>query len=404
MFKAQQGAAGKLELPVSQSRAWQTPELGSIAPPIFMSPIFMSPMGANAAAPATHLLLAWLMGSNTTHRGVFHELAIARGRSIAEMVHNMLMLHRPRLARTGPLHYHIIHEMPPSWRPSALYGIARLLGNVTLTVHRLDRSQEAAAANMPPNDVRWLAYDVALREARVPSDACVFAIDFGDVGVIGNPSSLCASGRLAVSTDSCRTKGVKQWLSGVARQAEYTPSSPQLEAFLADPTAPLLNCGIVGGMRHVFDPFLQRLTRAIVRHHRSWLERSSASWRQGLHVGTARAANETGLSMSSSVPVDMLALNDVVAADEYEGARVLRGFPIGPVNLPFWGDVCGSNCTELDCKLDELARMMPNYVFSHKVKFPWGRFFSSSPIEHAQQRAREGSSQTSRRMMRRYKA
>ena len=157
---------------------------------------------------------------------------------------------------------------------------------------------------------------------------------------------------------------------------------------------PPLRSGIVGGARRIFDPFLQRLTQVIVQHHRRWLGHPPVPPRSGLSSMATVADEATipapSMGMSASVPVDMLALNDVVVADEHAGAQVaLRGFPLGPVNLPFWGDVCGSNCSEPSCKLDEMAALIPHYVFSHKVKFPWNRVFTTpSPAKSVQDRRR----------------
>ena len=330
------------------------------------------------------------------------QLALDRQHSIGQMVHSLLLLHRPRVSRTGKIHYHLVHEQPRRWRPVALEWLAAQQGNASLTVHRLNRSVDRAASRMPPNDVRWLAYAEAMRAARIPSSACVFAIDLGDVGVLRDPTPLCDSGALVVSTDSCRTRGVKPWLADMARRANY-PLSAGFAAFLSNYSAPLLNCGLVGGSRRIFDPFLEQMSSAIVRHHRRHLLSSSTSASSSAPPLLTRQSTTEFGGAPHTVPVDMVVLNDLVA--HYTASPIVRGFPAGPVNLPFWGDLCGSNCSSSsraaaariaaatrsavgsggeeperlsECKLREIEAMVPSYYFSHKVQFPWNRIYPPS--------------------------
>ena len=46
--------------------------------------------------------------------------------------------------------------------------------------------------NMSNNDARFLAYEEVLAALRLPTDACLAAVDVSDVGLIGNLSHLCA--------------------------------------------------------------------------------------------------------------------------------------------------------------------------------------------------------------------
>ena len=309
----------------------------------------------------THLISAYLtLGNNTHSAGAF-----AHTRPLISLARRWAhYLHRQR-KRTGPLTLHIVHNSQlDSGSLSASKGSIVPPGNIVL--HQAPARILARA--LPTVDLRWLAYGTIFERLKLGADACVFAIDLTDVGVIGNLSALCERypDAIVASSDTCAARTVKRWLRGYAGRANFTLSS-RLGDFLlgkVNRSTPLHNCAITGGKFAAFEPFRQQMVSAIRRHHQP-----------RRHVPSAPLVPIVGGLPPESHWVDMLVFNELLLQRANEtGAPTLTGYPRGPVNLPMWSTFCErAPCgpkvpVTSACILNRLRSMSPQYFFTHKIK------------------------------------
>lgn len=209
--------------------------------------------------------------------------------------------------------------------PSNVYRGVRL--------HKLSTPISTSAGwPIPAQDARWAGYlDAMQSSAPIAAAACTFAVDFSDVRVLNDlrrPCELHSARSVFVSTDTCH--GMSTGLGLVQRQVEDAGfrASPQLQSAIASMQQPetlsepqiILNCAVVGGrFASVFAPLIRTLADRTREHYE----------RQALPHG----------ALPPNV-IDMALVNDVIA--QWSPARVVRGWPFGPVNAPFWGEVCRS--------------------------------------------------------------
>ncbi len=272
-----------------------------------------------------------------------------------------------RRARIGDLALRIMHDDPTSPDGSA--------GEPSVVLQRVEL---AHAREMAANDLRWLAFDQLMAHEYGLSD-CVFVVDVSDVGIIGNLSDLCRLYPLAIfgGSDSCGiggARGVKAWMRSQAVRSNFSLlSAPWLQHVLSQRTSVpvVFNCGIAGGVRHVFAPFVRAMAAAIREHYS---RREAVAWR----LVDMLVFNELLLQrLTRSVggltqPQSLLGWN----------RTVVTGWPLGVLNLPMWSTFCGHDACSMTApaagraplKADECVRrlmlqMAPRYYFVHKVPY-----------------------------------
>ena len=323
------------------------------------------------ARPRTQLLAAHLTRSGNLHGGNFRYNTSLLSRAVTW--EHTLRARRPRI---GAVRLTIVHDEESL---ESSHGAA-------VDMHRLDPASLAAPSSVAPNDLRWLAYERLLdapdEQNGIGPEDCLVAIDVGDVGIIGNATALCANypRALFAASDACGVggaRGVKAWLRGQALKANFSlTSAPLLHTFLSMRTlVPIVfNCGVTGGSRSVFVPFVRAMASAIRAHHAQ-------------HPVAGQL-------------IDMLVFNELVlrrlAADSTEtllrGPRdalgwnrsVVTGWPLGTLNLPMFGFFCGQDpCTISSrnatprrhcsvcghCLSRHVLSIAPAYQFAHKVPY-----------------------------------
>ncbi|CAM9253269.1 unnamed protein product [Phaeothamnion confervicola] len=187
------------------------------------------------------------------------------------------------------------------------------------------------------NDVRFVMQRDYLLELPSP---CAFLIDASDVEVLRHPGALCAerpAGTLAVANDVSGAKfsdpatSPGRWMRQLVKRTHYGDGDTAFARLLADPTLPMLNCGIVGGDAGAVAEFLRRAHEAL------WARRSHKLTR----------------------PVDMVLANHI--AHTWSGPTEF-GFPEGLVSLPFRHE-CGDVTPR--CDYGELEAS-GQFFFRHK--------------------------------------
>ena len=265
---------------------------------------------------------------------------------------------------SGELSAHVVHDA----------------AELNATIHRGVRLHKLRGRlHYNPSDGRWAAYSEVLQELRstgvLHPMSCIYAIDLGDVRVIGNLSALCANapGRrtLFVGTDAC-TKESKKWLlNGQSAAANYTVL-PRLRHWLhKERGISAFNCGILGGRLHTFERF-----------HAAYVERISAHYQRAGTIGKG--------------VVDMLVFNSLLAEHCQCGYRsscnctnsnlvdsLVRGYPFGPVNLPMCAPsfrlalfhsrsrICAP-CMLITCRFGKLCHYHARHKHSSTGQFACG--------------------------------
>ena len=140
-------------------------------------------------------------------------------------------------------------------------------------------------------------------------------------------------------------------------RAHYIPmsGSDRFSSFMRDDSSasPLYNCGILGGRVSILRPFMDTFAARLESH-----------W---------RVQAESGRVTPSSQIVDMLALNDAFLSPG--SPRLVSGYPLGELHLPFWGRLCSDRLSHAPCHRNfsktcqrlALLTMRDTHFFSHKV-------------------------------------
>jgi hypothetical protein len=226
---------------------------------------------------------------------------------------------------------------------------------------------------MDPVDARHVAYLFLIRSHRVILDHndCVYAIDISDVLVVSDPSQPCFQDdmpTLLIGSDKpCHSAyHTRQWLGKLMANSNFDGSTA-LRAFIAGErqlcghSGLVANAGIIGGRARPYVRLLSALSQRIQHHYRT----------------VPREARGGDF-------VDMLVLNEVLLQHKspgcwYErrarqridstaievGEMKLRfGFPVGTLQLPFWGEACSPE------QRASIAVSWTNYTFAHKHRVP----------------------------------
>lgn len=256
---------------------------------------------------------------------------------------------------------HVIHD-DASLSDTSLPGGTKL--------HRLKLSYR-----LPPIDARYSAYWELLQQLDPPADSCIFMVDLSDVELLRSPWNLCeaapetlfiesaqcdgprkAARRDAVHPDEreahhaqvVRFQNTANYLQRVQNWSNYSVTS-RLATFLdegCDGDRLMYNAGIQGGMWRVFEPYLSEIIARISVH---WLRHASLQHAQNF--------------------VDMLVVNEVVNERLRRRQPVATGYPVGPLNMPSRGILCGEDAHAPDAR-GLLARMAASgYFFAHKRRW-----------------------------------
>ena len=226
---------------------------------------------------------------------------------------------------------------------------------------------------MPLHQARWRAYLQAFGADAFPPEQCVFAIDLGDVRLIKDPGELCEQHpeKLFVGADICshtRTHDTMQYFvnkSGFSASGAFANWLKRTRGWKSKWRAK--NCGIVGGLQRRVWPFIS-----------AQAELTDAHWQAVQRRADVRAL------LRIRGPVDMLVLNQLLL-DRNESH--VSGFPSGPVNMPFMGNLCHHHhCSYSSKRYDECIREQYQallrrnyYYFTHKLA--WNRS-KSVPFIH----------------------
>ena len=248
---------------------------------------------------------------------------------------------------------HIIHDNP-TFVHATVHGGARF--------HRLNGSYQ-----LPPIDARYSAYWELLQQLDPPAETCVFIIDLADVELLRDPWSLCrrepealfiesgqcdgskaAGSRLPNASAAVSFRGTAGYLRSVQQRNNYT-GTPRLAAYLAeglDGHMFMYNAGIQGGTWRVFESYLSEMIARVSVH---WLRQSSREHDQNF--------------------IDMLVVNEVTSERLRKRQQVVTGYPVGPLNMPNRGILCGADALAPNVS-GRLARMAAtDYYFAHKRKW-----------------------------------
>ena len=329
--------------------------------------------GACMHMPVTHVLASHFYIARTSHVGDYAKLRhkLVPVRSIVDQLLNESAVPASRLQ----LHVVIdtVGDMSTSDRAitsgaSSIY-VASEASYRNAKFHLLRR---ASRPGIPPNDLRWAAYiDQVLPQLH--DDDCVFAIDFGDVRLTGDPRELCNSPlykeAIFVGSDLCDAGRIKMWATGQVERANFSArATSMLHRELRNPSTPFPNCGVVGGRLGVLRPFLSAMAQAVEAHY--------------------AAAEHEGWK-AHGVPIDMLIFAQLVI--EWRASRrasIILGYPQGPTTMPMAGHLClihpsqpgltgsckvcprlhchANESTYLQCRLRHLRAMEARHAFSHK--------------------------------------
>lgn len=334
----------------------------------------------------THLLAAHFSRSINLHGGDFGTNSSRTNSSLHSRAADWATSLHLRRARVGDVVLTIVHDAENASVVDSLHNGVALL--------RLD-DDLASLSGIAANDLRWLAYERLLdaRWSGIHANDCVVAIDLGDVGLIGNATALCDRHPTAIlaGSDSCGidgARGVKTWLQSQAHHANYSlaSSAPWLRYFLhhRSSVGVVFNCGIAGGQRSHFAPFVREMADAIRQHHAQY----PVAWR----VIDMIVFNEIVLRRLALHPSQLGAATPGEQALSQARERlgwnrsVVTGWPLGGLNLPMFASFCGrdpcsfrtSTSAELqsripqsgaDCLRRHVLRMAPAYVFVHKVPY-----------------------------------
>ena len=246
--------------------------------------------------PSTVVLVALLRASPNPHGGAF-------GRTSDVLKHTRDFLQRsPGLC---PSQLHVVHDDP---RLSAERN-----DRLGAHLHRFEGN-----ASVLGNDRRWALFQTVLRRLPPPSWRCAYALDLTDTQVLCLPRCEESPQSLFFSGESCGILS-KQWLWAhaarmrLSAEALWTvwPWWGNISRFIQRQSGATVNSGVVGGHRSKFEPFLDAVVASYLR-----------LW------GTPGA----NLLVSGT---DQVVWNGVALSLPPE--HVVRGYPFGPVTLPWQG-------------------------------------------------------------------
>lgn len=381
--------------PIPWQRPWLNASMGWL-----LRPTQYALPPAPPSAPPAVLLGAMLSGAPSGYRGANHHRApdgTWRAFNVSEAVELFLLAGAARSGlRNGSLIVHVVHDTLALRDLPSIGGVQ--LHYVAPTDPVL---HDGRGRRIPPHDARWGVYQQVLGVHRIgenrragrghahaarrdvqraragsapnggvemegagrswpppAADACVLAIDLLDVRVLADVRALCARhpSTLLASTDSCRHGATQTFLRHQLHVTGYTASPAlrrhiQLNDTMDDALAgcgPLAigraarrcvlphlmhNVGLFGGSyARIFAPALARMVHLTHAHYE---ERA----RDG------RVLPDT----YNGAVVDMLAFNQIAVEwrAQHRGAPLVRGWPFGPLNLPFAGELCRAH--ELYC-------------------------------------------------------
>lgn len=225
------------------------------------------------------------------------------------------------------------------------------------------------------NDQRWAHFQTVLRH--LPYWRCAYVMDLTDSSVLCLPKCI-ESRKLHFSGESCAILS-KQWMHAHSARMRLSPKAmvsiwpwwANISRFLDDQSSATVNSGVVGGHRSAFEPALDAV---VASYTKLW------------------CTHGANLLVSGS---DQIAWNGVALA--LNAADVVRGYPFGPVTLPWMGKLIGDpgvgqelclsvqhldpTKPEVACKNSSRCRgawaehdSAGRYYFSHKLPTWWQRF------------------------------
>ena len=269
---------------------------------------YVLPPPCNRDAPlgeaATVVLVALLRASPNPHGGAF-------GKVSDVMKHTReFLLRSPGLC---PTQLHVVHDDPHvrAERHETGAHLHRFHGNASLL----------------GNDIRWGHFQTVLRRLS-SSWECAYALDLTDTQVLCLPRCEASRPRLLFSGEGCSVMS-KQWLWAHSIRMRLSPRAMEavwpwwrnVSRFLDQQSGAVVNCGVVGGHRSVFEPALAAAVQSYAR-----------LWR----------VSGANLLVSGS---DQVIWNGVALSLPPE--QVVRGYPFGPVTLPWQGRLLSGTAQEL---------------------------------------------------------
>ena len=312
------------------------------------SPLPSPPPSASALPPARVLLLgAYLVGGMRGHHsGNFK--TYARRQTLHQLIDAFI---RESHASLDGVRLAIVHDIEALGNRSTYRNADLLL---------------VPSVSMPPQQARWRAYVQAFRGvAAIPPDRCVFAIDLNDVRMINDAAELCRlhKDKLFVGFQYyCgRKKDTRFFARDRGKASKFNATGAYAE-WLSDPSTKrsrsvwqYKNAGIIGGVHRRLWPFVEAKAAAIDAHVESLSRDPNAS---------------DALKWSIDMPVtNALLLN--------RNELLVSGWPHGPVNMPFWGQLCykhkcaTSSPTYHSCIRSKLQALATTHFFTHKLS--WNR-------------------------------
>ncbi len=246
----------------------------------------------------TIVVTAFLKGSSAGHLGSFKS-------SMSHLLKHVDLFVRRSPGICSASQLHVVHDIEYYRHNASRKGVH---------LHYFP-----AVSTMPPGDARWSMFAQVLRAAERDVHGgweCAWAVDLTDVDVLRLPPCSAAyygEAQLAIGTDACALRPA--WLRDVAQRANYTARlSAPMRALIDDRSRrQIRNCGLVGGLRAVLLPAIERMSERMRRHY-------------------------SEDPRPPHVPMDMLFWNEYALGWEASGRPPLvSGYPRGPVNLPMWG-------------------------------------------------------------------
>ena len=225
------------------------------------------------------------------------------------------------------------------------------------------------SVSTPPQQARWRAYVQAFRgAAAIPPDRCVFAIDLDDVRMINDAAELCRlhKDKLLVGSEHCGRKDPRTWRKDLRSKGSKFNATGAYAEWLSDPTKrsrsvwQYKNAGIIGGVHRRLWPFVEAKAAAIDAHVES----------------LSRGPNASDALRWS---IDMMVTNELLLN---RNEALVSGWPHGPVNMPFWGQLCykhkcaTSSPTYHSCIRSKLQALATTHFFTHKLSWNRSRVFA----------------------------
>lgn len=359
--------------------------------PVGVTPAMLSFAANTSLAVETPqiVIAAFLGGANNTHRaGSFEDAAkfldrARRRQSSARtlFVRKLLEQHVGQfLARSSGLcgapltKLHIVHDLNLGDQAALLDTHA---GRVVF--HEVQENSQVLG-----NDWRFAHFYHILQRSKAWE--CAWAVDLTDVGVIQMPPCSILPERSLVTAADGQTK---DWIraAGVNTRLNMTWSL-NFSNFLRRSHLRPFSCSIVGGRRAAFLPALREVAKRLGQHRTFLAEigKQSVESVQNIYVATTlpielpQLLQHAGETQRIFKPgADMIIWNQVAI----ESGRVLTGYPMGPTNVPYMGNVekvdahlgcCAPpevvNWYHL-CKLNWRNATRKLYWFGHKLPSTW---------------------------------